>query len=202
MTGDIGAACLVIMVATLGMSLLALYGSPRLLEQNVFRPYWVRRNHRYHTWITSGLLHADLPHLIFNGVTFWFFAIPLEREIGTLPFAALYLLGLVFSLLPSWFKHRDDPNYGTLGASGAISATLFAAIIYQPQSSLLILPIPIPIPAPLYALGYLLYSWYSGRQNQGRINHEAHLGGAVFGLVFVAVTDPGAYSRAARLLFG
>lgn len=202
MRSGIGPACLTILVATLGMSLFALYANPRVLEHNVFKPYWVRRNHRYYTWITSGLLHADLPHLIFNGVTFWFFAIPLEREIGTIPFAALYLIGLVASLLPSWFKHRDDPDYGTLGASGAICAALFAAIVYQPQSSLLILPIPIPIPAPLYALGYLVFSWYSGRQNQGRINHDAHFGGAITGLLFVAVTDPGAYSRAARLLFG
>jgi membrane associated rhomboid family serine protease len=184
------------MVVTLAMSLAGLYVWPTLIEKCIFRPYWVQRRRGYHTLITSGLLHADLPHLIFNGVTFWFFAVPLERTLGTVPFLVLYLLGLLFSLLGSWFKHRNDPDYATLGASGAISAALFAAIVYNPQASLLILPIPVPIPAPLYAVGYLAYTWWSARQNRGRINHDAHLGGALTGLAFVLVTDPRAYVEA------
>lgn len=192
----VGAGAGLIMVVTLAMSLAGLFVWPTLIEKCIFRPYWVQRRRGYHTLITSGLLHADLPHLIFNGVTFWFFAVPLERTLGTVPFLVLYLLGLLFSLLGSWFKHRNDPDYATLGASGAISAALFAAIVYNPQASLLILPIPVPIPAPLYAVGYLAYTWWSARQNRGRINHDAHLGGALTGLAFVLVTDPRAYAEA------
>jgi len=114
----------------------------------------------------------------------------------------LYVLALLLSLSGTWIKHRDDPEYATLGASGAISAAVFAAIVYVPTASLLILPIPVPIPAPLYAVLYLAYSWWSARQNRGRINHDAHLGGAITGLAFVALTDPGAYGRAWRLVFG
>ena len=113
----------------------------------------------------------------------------------------LYALGLLLSLTGSWVKHRQDPEYATLGASGAISAAVFAAIVYMPTSSLLILPIPFPIPAPLYAVGYLAYSWWSSRQNRGHINHDAHLGGALTGLAFVALTDPRAYGLAWRQVF-
>ncbi len=143
-------------------------------------------------------MHADLPHLIFNMVTFWFFAFPLERQIGPVRFALLYFLALGVSELGTFFKHRNDPQYASLGASGAISAVLFAAIVYFPWMKLFIIPIPLPIPAPLFAVGYVAYSWYSARQARGRINHDAHLGGALFGLLFVLVTDPAAFGQLLR----
>jgi membrane associated rhomboid family serine protease len=186
---------LVVFVATLAASLAGLFAWPQVIERSVFRPYWFTRRKQYETLITSGFVHADLAHLIFNLLTFWFFAFMLERQIGPARFAALYLLALIVSSLGTWRKHRNDPQYATLGASGAISAVLFAAIVYFPGMSLFIIPIPLPIPAPLFAVGYVAYSWYSARQARGRINHDAHLGGALFGLAFVALTDPGAYAR-------
>jgi membrane associated rhomboid family serine protease len=140
-------------------------------------------------------VHADLPHLIFNLITFYFFAFQLEKQIGGARFAALYLMGLVVSDAGTYFKHRNDQDYASLGASGAISAVLFASIVYFPWQKLFIIPIPLPIPAPIFAIGYVAYSWYSARQARGRINHDAHLGGALFGLAFVAITDPGAYRQ-------
>ena len=189
---------LVIFVATLAASLLGLYAKPQLIERSVFRPYWFLRRRQYDTIVTSGFVHADLPHLLFNMVTFYFFAFPLERQIGSVRFALLYVLGLVVSDLGTYFKHRNDPQYGSLGASGAISAVLFAAIVYFPSMKLFIIPIPLPIPAPLFAVGYVAYSWYSARQARGRINHDAHLGGALFGLLFVMVTDPPAFAGLLR----
>jgi membrane associated rhomboid family serine protease len=201
MMAGIGLGATLILLATLGLSLAGLYLSPTLLQRCVFRPYWVSRRRDYHTLITSGFMHADLPHLIFNGVTFWFFAVPLERMIGTTRFLVLYLLGILISEIGSWVKHRNDPEYATLGASGAISAALFAAIVYVPTQSLFILPIPFPIPAPLFAVGYLAFSWWSARTPRAdRINHDAHFSGAVWGLLFVALTDPGAFARAWSLL--
>jgi membrane associated rhomboid family serine protease len=189
---------LVIFLATIVASLAGLYAAPRLIELNLFRPYWFLRRRQYATAVTSGFMHADLPHLIFNMMTFWFFAFQLERRIGPAAFAALYGVSLVLSDLGTYFKHRNDPDYASLGASGAISAVLFASIVYFPTQSLLILPIPFPIPAPLFGALYLGYSWYSARQNRGRINHDAHLGGALTGLAFVLLTDPGAYGGLAQ----
>jgi membrane associated rhomboid family serine protease len=185
----------IILVVTLATSLAGLYGSPKIIEQSLFRPYWFQRRRQYATVVTSGLVHADLPHLIFNLITFYFFAFQLEKQIGGARFAALYLIGLVVSDAGTYFKHRNDPDYASLGASGAISAVLFASIVYFPWQKLFIIPIPVPIPAPIFAIGYVAYSWYSARQARGRINHDAHLGGALFGLAFVAITDPGAYRQ-------
>jgi membrane associated rhomboid family serine protease len=186
---------LFIFVATLSASLLGLFAAPKIIERSLFRPYYFLRRRQYDTIVTSGFVHADLPHLIFNMVTFWFFAFPLEKEIGPVRFALLYFLGLVISDAGTYFKHRNDPQYASLGASGAISAVLFAAIVYFPWMKLFIIPIPLPIPAPLFAVAYVAYSWWSARQARGRINHDAHLGGALFGLVFVLLTDPAAYGR-------
>jgi membrane associated rhomboid family serine protease len=185
----------IILVVTLATSLAGLYGSPKIIEHSLFRPYWFLRRRQYATIVTSGLVHADLPHLIFNLITFYFFAFQLEKQIGGARFAALYLIGLVVSDAGTYFKHRNDPDYASLGASGAISAVLFASIVYFPWQKLFIIPIPVPIPAPIFAIGYVAYSWYSARQARGRINHDAHLGGALFGLAFVLLTDPGAYSQ-------
>lgn len=186
---------LLILVVMAAVSLAGLYASPRIIERSLFRPYWFLRRRQYETIVTSGFVHADLPHLLFNAFTFFFFAFQVERQVGSARFAALYLFGLVASDIGTYFNHRNDQNYASLGASGAISAVLFASIVYFPWQKLIILPIPIPIPAPLFAIGYVAYSWYAGRQARGRINHDAHLGGALAGLVFVLVTDPGAYSN-------
>ncbi|HVN42610.1 MAG TPA: rhomboid family intramembrane serine protease [Steroidobacteraceae bacterium] len=184
---------LIILVVIVVASLAGLYGSPSIIERNLFRPYWFLRRREYLTVVTSGFVHADLGHLIFNALTFYFFAFPVEARIGSARFAALYVVGLVTSDLGTYFKHRNDPRYASLGASGAISATLFASIVYFPWQKLFIFPLPVPIPAPIFAVGYVVYSWYSARHPRGRINHDAHLGGAVAGLAFVALTDPGAY---------
>jgi membrane associated rhomboid family serine protease len=140
-------------------------------------------------------MHADLMHLLFNMMTFYFFAFELERYIGTAHFLALYFLGLLISHAGTYYKQKDNPEYASVGASGAICAVLFAYIVYFPERSLFIIPIPVPIPAPLFAVGYLAYTYYSARHARGRINHDAHLGGALTGLAFVALTDFGAYAR-------
>jgi membrane associated rhomboid family serine protease len=191
---------LLVFAATIVASLLALFVAPGLLERCVFRPYWLVRKRQYDTLVTSGFVHGDLPHLLFNMFTFWFFAFPLERRIGSAAFAVLYFSSLVLSDVGTYLKHRNDPQYASLGASGAITAVLFAYIVYYPSASLLILPIPFPIPAPLFAVLYVAYSWYASRQAGGRINHDAHLGGALYGLAFVLLTDPAAFRSLAGML--
>jgi membrane associated rhomboid family serine protease len=191
-----------IFLGTIVASLLGLFVSPKIIQRSLFRPYWFLRARQYDTIVTSGFVHADLSHLLFNLMTFYFFAFPLERRIGSVAFAALYVIGLVVSDLGTYFKHRNDPQYASLGASGAISAVLFASIVYFPAQKLFIIPFPVPIPAPLFAVGYVAYSWYSARHSQGRINHDAHLGGALTGLAFVLLTDPRAYAGLLATVLG
>ncbi len=195
-------AATLILIAIVAVSLVALYASPAFIERSLFRPYWLVRRHEYSTLITSAFVHADLAHLLFNSFTFWAFAFSLERAIGSKMFVLLYLFGMLVSDAGTYFKHRHDPGYRTLGASGAILAVLFASIVYFPGASIFILPIPVPIPAPVFAVAYLAYTWYAARQGRGRINHDAHLSGAVAGVLFVALTDLATLKGAVRSVFG
>ena len=194
-------AALIIFVTTIAISLIGLYGSPKLIDRSLFRPYWFLRRREYDTVVLSGLVHADLMHLIFNMMTFYFFGFLLERAIGSTHFLVLYVAGLLVSHIGTYFKQKNNPEYACLGASGAISAVLFAAIVFFPNQSLFIIPIPVPIPAPLFGVGYLAYTWYAARNPHGRINHDAHLGGAITGLLYVALIEPRAYEYLFRNLF-
>ena len=201
LTGAAPGATLLLAAIVLA-SLIGLYAAPSLIERSLFRPFWLLSRREYSTLITSGFVHADLGHLFFNAFTFWAFAFSLEREIGTARFLALYFFGLLTSDLGTYAKHRRDPGYQCLGASGAILAVLFASIVYFPSNSIFILPIPVPIPAPVFALAYLAYSYYASRQARGRVNHDAHLVGALAGVVFVAFTDFSAFANALRMVLG
>ena len=194
-------AATLILLTIAGVGLAGLFANLALIERSLFRPYWLVRRSEYPTLITSAFVHADLAHLFFNGFTFWAFAFSLERTTGSAQFLLLYFFGLLASDAGTYFKHRGDPAYATLGASGAILAVLFASIVYFPTASIFILPIPVPIPAPLFAVLYLAFTWWASRQARGHINHDAHLAGALAGVAFVALVDPGVLARAiSRLL--
>ena len=189
-----------------GVSLLGLWTMPALIDRHLLRPYWLLRRRQYATVVTSGFIHADLMHLAFNAFTFFAFGFALERHIGSASLAALYASGLLVSSAGTWLQHRHEAGYASLGASGAILAVLIASIVYFPQHAIYILPIPVPIPAPLFALAYLVFSVVAARRGGGRINHDAHVSGALAGVAFVALTDApaldSAWQRALALLPG
>jgi membrane associated rhomboid family serine protease len=190
----------IIFALTIGASFIGLFWAPQLVERSLFRPHWFFRRRQYDTIYMSSFVHADLGHLLLNMITFYFFAFALEAQIGTVKFLALYFVGILVSHGYTYLRHENEPEYASLGASGAIAAVLLAYVVYFPTATLMMLPLPVPIPAPLFAAGYIAYSFWAGRRRTGRINHDAHLAGALAGLAFVAVTEPAALSRLIEMI--
>jgi membrane associated rhomboid family serine protease len=157
----------------------------------MLHPYSVSRKHKLYTLITSGLIHADWMHLLFNMITFFSFGFPLERQIGSLNFGIIYFVSLIASDIPSVLKHKNDMWYNSLGASGAISAVLFSCILFFPFSTMYIFPLPIPIWAIVFGPLYLVYCVYASKQSRDNINHDAHFFGALSGLILTVLLVPG-----------
>jgi len=131
--------------------------------------------------LTSGFLHVDIAHLFFNMFTLYFFADVVIAWFGPAKFIIIYFISLLAGSLLALFFHKDEPYYSAVGASGAVTGILYAAILLQPNDSLGIMFIPIPIPAYILGIGYLLYSIYGMKSRIGNIGHTAHFGGAIGG---------------------
>ncbi len=170
------------------------FENPSLKEALLLHPYRVVREKRYFTLLTSGFVHNDWLHLIFNAVTFYFFAIPLEQMVGVEFFLMIYFGSLIASSLPDVVMEWRNPSFRTLGASGAISGTMFAFILHAPSSTISLFLLPVGIPAPIFALLYLAYTYYASKQGMDNINHNAHLWGALAGLVITIVINPNVLS--------
>ena len=176
------------------------WSNPNVLVQGVLDPYEMNENGgQWYRFLTSGFLHADWGHLLFNmftlysfgGVVLSYFSRLFGNSNGLLLFLLLYLGGIVLSDLPTYFRHRHDPDYRSLGASGGVSSVLFAGVLFQPTSGIIMLPIPFPIPGFIWAVLYLFYSYYMGRRRGDNINHDAHFYGALYGVVLTAALVPG-----------
>ncbi|HEY6940550.1 rhomboid family intramembrane serine protease [Dokdonella sp.] len=168
------------------------FSNPQLLNRLILWPPAITRGREYWRLATCGLIHADPPHLLFNMITLYFFGAPMERfytlEAGAIGYLLFYVGGLVVSSLPSWQRHRNDPNYRSLGASGAVSAVLFAFILWHPWTTIYVFVLPVP--AILYAVAYIAYTIYMDRQRSDNINHSAHLWGAVYGVIVTVLVEP------------
>lgn len=179
-----------ILVLTVITSIYA-FNNHELYGKFMLHPYSISRKQKVYTLITSGLIHADWMHLIFNMITFFSFGFPLERAIGSWQFGLIYFLGLILSDIPTVIKHKNDMWYNSLGASGAVSAILFSAILWSPFTSLYIMPIPFPIWAIIFGPLYLIYCVYASKQSRDNINHDAHFFGALTGLIVTVLVVPG-----------
>ena len=176
-----------------------------LLERLILWPPAVERRKQYDRLLGYGFVHADWMHLIFNMITLWSFGTAVERVfsewITPVGYVLFYLSAIVVSILPTYITHRNDANYRSLGASGGVSAVLFAFILFDPWSTLIIFPIPVPIPAFLFAILYVGYSIWMDRRGRDNVNHSAHLWGAAYGLLFTVLLEPKVLAHFTQTLF-
>lgn len=180
---------LAIFIFTILTSVYAFYNNS-VYGKLMLHPYSVGKGANIHQLITSGFIHKDWQHLIFNMLSFYFFAFDLERQLGHWQFGVLYFLSLIFSDLPTVFTHKNNYNYHSLGASGAVCGILFSFIMFSPFTTLLILPIPFPIWAVVYGFLFLIYTSYAGRHANDGINHQAHFYGALCGIIITILLYP------------
>jgi membrane associated rhomboid family serine protease len=169
------------------------FDRPRMLDRLLLWPPAIERNRQYDRLVTHGFVHADWQHLLFNMITLYFFGRHVERlflpYIGQLGFLLFYLSAILVAILPTYLRHRHDPRYRSLGASGAVSAVLFAFILADPWSLLFVFFVPLP--AIVYAALYIGYSVWMDRRGGDNVNHSAHLWGAGYGVLFTVVMEPG-----------
>lgn len=165
-----------------------------LLERLILWPPAIARRRQYDRLVTHGFIHADWMHLLFNMITLFFFGPLIERwfgaRIGPVGYVLFYLSAIVVAILPTYLRHRTDAGYRSLGASGAVSAVLFAYILQAPWTTILVMFIPMP--AIVYAVVYTGYSIWMDRRGGDNINHSAHLSGAAYGVLFALLLDPSA----------
>ena len=190
---------IIIVVITAIVSILC-FGREDLFRKLDFTPYNIVLRKEWYRFLSHGFVHADWIHLIVNMLVFFSFGTHVENIFkdlenkdmlfsSELTYILLYFGGMVVATLSTFFKHRDDPNYASVGASGAVSAVLFTSIFFSPLDKILFYGI-IPMPGFVFGILYLIYSTYMGRSGRDNVNHDAHLWGAVFGFLFPILIDP------------
>lgn len=179
-------------IAVTGIVSVLAFGNAQLLERLILWPPAVSRNGQYYRLVSYGLVHANPTHLLFNMITLYFFGNAMERiyleYLGPLGFVGFYVGGLIVSILPTFLANRDNPRYRSLGASGAVSAVLFAFILVQPWATIYVYVLPVP--AIVYAVFYVAYSIYMDQRSSDNVNHSAHLWGAAYGVAFTLLMEP------------
>lgn len=166
------------------------FGNPNVFERFKFNTYDVLVRRQWERLVTSAFLHADWMHLLFNMLTFYFFAPSLIGYLGSFRFLLIYFGAILGGSLLSLYMYRKNPYYSAIGASGGVSGVLFAAIALDPHIGIMFMFIPVPIPGWIFAIAYLAYSIYGMRQTLGNVGHAAHLGGALVGFVLAVAFYP------------
>ena len=179
-----------IILITVVISLIA-FSNQKVMNRLLFWPPALQRG-EYDRFISHGFIHADGAHLLFNMITLFFFGSVIEsfyrQYFFDMGFVLFYLSGLIAAIIPSYLKHKHDTHWASLGASGAVSAVLFAYILFEPWK--LIFVFFIPVPAIIFAVLYVAYSIWSGKRGNSNINHSAHLWGAAYGIVMTIILEP------------
>ncbi len=189
-------ATFLLIAINVAVSLYVLYANPNAVERLSLVPYDVVHNRAYERLLTAGFVHGSLTHLLFNMVTLYFFGPQLEGVLGPGRFLLLYFGSELAANALSVFMHRNNPRYAAVGASGAVSGVVFAFCLFAPMAMLGVFFV-IPMPAWLFAIVYVfgsIYAMRSENRQMGGIAHEAHLGGAIGGLLLTILLEPAAIS--------
>lgn len=179
---------------------LIIIAANLLISMRGFRDYSFFEQHKFNVgallggetkrWISSGFLHVDWKHFAFNMITLYLFAEIIITQLGAFNFYLIYLIGLLAGNLLSFYFHKNEPHYSAVGASGAVTGIVYAAILLNPEMSVYLYFIPIPIPFYVVGVGYLLFSIYGMKTRLGNIGHDAHFGGALGGYAFTILVAP------------
>jgi membrane associated rhomboid family serine protease len=189
---------LVIIVITAIISIQA-FSNAGLMQKLIFNPYSINHKKQWYRFLSAGFLHADWMHLLVNMFVLFSFGSAVQKyyayffgSAGTYLFILLYLSSIVAANASTYFAHKSNPGYNGLGASGAVSAVVFASILFQPTTKIYLYGL-IGIPGYLAGIAYLAYSQYASKNSQDNVNHEAHFYGAVYGIVFTLVFKPSVF---------
>jgi membrane associated rhomboid family serine protease len=186
---------LIILIATCIIS-IAAFNNQKLLDNLIFYPPAINEQQQYYRFITCGFIHANVPHLVFNMYSFWIFGEYVEilfmtvfGPVGRWHYLLMYISALVVCLLPTYAKNKTNYHYRSLGASGAVSAVIFAFIFLNPLQGigLIFLPREFMIPGFIFGFLYLVVSSYLDKKGGGNINHSAHIWGAIYGIIFLII---------------
>lgn len=187
---------LAIIGVTVLVSLAAL-NNAALFEQLLFQPFAIHERKEWYRFLTHAAVHGSIMHLLVNMYVLWMFGTAVEQAYGQitgndpwLPYLVLYIGGVIFSALPGYYKHRHDPAYRAVGASGATSAVVFSFILLHPDTKLMLIFLPIPLAAWIFGGLYLFYEWYMSKRGRDGIAHDAHYFGALYGIAFTAMLEP------------
>ena len=189
---------IVIIIVTCIVSFLSFSNSD-LENKLIFYPPAVSQNNEWYRFFSCGLIHKDIPHLLFNMYALYLFGqgqgesgvefdfIFIFKDLGKLLYLLLYVAALGVCLIPTYNSHKNNSQYRSLGASGAVSAVVFAYILFNPMQGVGLIFLPIFIPGFLFGIIYLLISYWLSKKGGSNINHSAHIWGALFGIVFVLI---------------
>lgn len=190
-----------ILLVSIGIVSYVCFSNRDLYSKLLFSPYIIIREKQWYRFISAGWVHADFMHLAFNLYVLYGFGNFLESvfvvwfgTVGLGFYAFLFVGSVIIAGIPSYLKHKDNPSYAAIGASGGVSGVLFANILLQPFSNLYLFG-AIPIPGIVFGVAYMWYSHYMGKKGTDNIGHDAHIWGAIGGMVILVAIKPEVLSR-------
>lgn len=185
---------ILILIITSVISFTA-FSNQKIMDDLIFYPPAISNRNQWYRFVTNGFIHADITHLAFNMLSFYMFGEYVEKyfnalfdDKGRILFTAMYLTGLIICLIPTYLQNKNNYHYRSLGASGAVSAVVFAGIFLEPNIKIGLFILPPIIPGFIFGPLYLGLSAYMAKRGGDNVNHSAHFWGAIWGVVFVILS--------------